>query len=926
MKKLILGILLCCAFTSYSQNKSFKISGTLISEEDKQPLEAATVYLQRVKDSSLVTYTITDQKGKFILENKTTDKELNLFVSYIGFQTYKKKMAVKEGETNLNVISLKASTNQLDEVVVKSAAPVTIKKDTVEFNVNSFKTKKDANVEDVLKELPGVEIDDAGKITVNGKEVSNILVNGKPFFGNDPTITTRNLSKDMIQKIQITDQKTKSQAFTGEASDSDNKTINLTIKEDKNRGIFGRISGGKGTDDRYEAAGMLNMFDNDQRVSLLAGGNNTNSPGFSFGEIQKMFGGSGFSFGSGGSFVVGGRSFGGGQGITTSKNIGFNYADDYGEKVEISTDYFFSDSKSENESSTQRENILPDARYFTNSNSNSVNDNSNHRANIELEIELDSTLRIDIEPSFSTSRNIRTLYTDEESRDENRVVTNESTSDSYIENNANNFSNELSITKKFGSKGSFLRVRLDNDINRADSQDLLNSQTEVYGDNPETITRNQLTEGDEKLNRFSSNIQYRLPLSGNKLFLDFRYTYSRDKQNDVRSTFDFNDVTQAYDNFNTALSTDFEYVNSQNEPGLRLNYRTKKTTFNIGSSYVFRTLENKDFLRPQLNLERDFKNFEAYSRFRHRFSPKSSFSVSYRLNSRTPSVRQLQPFQDVTDPLNTVTGNPNLEPSNTHSVNLSYNNYNFQKGTGYYIYARSDFDRNRVISNTLIDENFVRNTTYANVNGNYSISGGGGYNKRFKVGELKTFRVEMGLWSSLNKNINFNNGVKYASKTASITPRVGFTFDWKNVMEIRPNYNISFSKSTYDIARFSNQEFLRHQVGLRTATFFPKKLEWRNDINYSYNPDVADGFQKSAWFWNATVSYTILKDKGMISLKAYDLLNQNTNARRIATQNYIQDSQSTVLQQYFMLSFSWKFNSMGANSSKGGMRPPPPPM
>lgn len=289
MKKFLLVFALLSATYAFSQSKPFKISGTILAESDKSPLESATIYLETLKDSTLVTYTISDKNGKFTLENSTYSDSLNLTISYIGFETYSKTIALNKPELQLGTIELKTA-NMLDEVVIKSRAPITIKKDTLEFNVSSFKTKKDANVEDLLKELPGVEVDEDGKITINGKEVSQILVNGKPFFGSDPSITTRNLTKEIIEKVQIVDTKTKSEAFSGEEGDTENKTINLTIKEENNKGVFGRVSAGGGTDERYEMAGMLNMFDNDQRISVLAGGNNTNSPGFSFGEIQKMFG------------------------------------------------------------------------------------------------------------------------------------------------------------------------------------------------------------------------------------------------------------------------------------------------------------------------------------------------------------------------------------------------------------------------------------------------------------------------------------------------------------------------------------------------------------------------------------------------------------------------------------------------------------
>ncbi|WKB82212.1 TonB-dependent receptor [Cellulophaga lytica] len=910
MKLFLTLVVMLTTLTSFSQSKQkpFAISGTIITADDNQPLESATVYLQRVKDSSLVTYTITDQNGAFSLEGKSYDATLNMFISYIGYKTYTKRLTITKEKINLGQINLQPDENLLDEVVVKATAPVTIKKDTLEFNVNSFKTKKDANVEDLLKKLPGVEVDENGKITINGNDVSNIYVNGKPFFGDDPTITTRNLTKDIIEKVQITDTKTKSQAFTGEESDNDNKTINLTIKEDKNKGVFGKASAGGGTDERYEAAAMVNFFDNDQRVSVLFGGNNINSAGFSFGDLSNMFS------------IVGGG--GAGSGITTSKNAGLNYTDKLSDKVELSADYFYKESNTENDNASQRENILPDSRYFTDSRSNSVVDNYEHDANLELEVELDSTLRIDFEPSFTYGKNTSMNASMEESRDNDDFVTNESQSNSFSEGTTNNFRNDLDITKRFGAKGSFIRVSITHGIREANTENFLNSQTEIYGSNPETITRDQFTNGEQKTSTLNTGVTYRIPLVNEALSLDLKYDYRSDKDEDVKSTFDLNTATQEFTNFNEALSTDFEYKNDRSTPGIRINYKKDKIRFNFGGSYIYRTLENKDALRPELNLKRNFEALELYSRFTYRFNPKSRMFARYSLDNNTPSLNQLQPFEDVNDPLNTIIGNPSLEPTTTHSLFFGFNNHNFQKGLTIWSYAGFNVSENQVVTKTTIDDDFVRRTTYANVNGGYSGRGSFFISKTKRLDTLRTLKFGVGLSGNASKNINFNNNVKYSATNTSFNPSLELTFNWKDVMEITPRYSVSFTENRFDLDQFSNQSFNYQNLGIRTSTFVPKKLEWRNDINYTYNPNVGPGFQKSAWFWNTTLAYSILKNNGTVSLKAYDLLNQNTNARRIATGNYIQDSQSTVLKRYFMLSFSWKFNSLGKT---GGAMPSPPP-
>ena len=912
MKYLLAFALLLISISTLAQTKSFQITGTLVSEESNEPLESATVYLERVKDSTLVTYTISNHKGEFYLQDKTSDERLNLFISYIGHKTNFQEILIDREEINLGTIKMLSDANALEEIVIKSRAPVTIKKDTLEFNVKSFNTKKDATVEDLLKELPGVEVDNEGNITVNGKSVNKILVNGKPFFGDDPTITTRNLTKEIIEKVQITDTKTDAEAFAGEEGDRENKTINLTIDEENNKGAFGRVSAGGGTEERYEYAGLLNLFDNDRRISVLAGGNNTNSPGFSFGEIQKMFGnGRSMMMNESGGFRIDGRSFGIGEGIVTSNNAGANYADELGVKLSVSGDYFYSGSNSDNERATQRENILPESRFFTNSSSKSDAKNDNHSANLRFDIKLDSTFLINVAPSFTFTKAESMSRNSEESLNESNVVTNESSSSSLRESEVRNFSNQLDVTKRFGDRGAFIKLSMTNEFKTTVTDHFLNSETLVFGDTPSEINRDQFTEGELDLNSFFARASYRLPIVSKTFFLDFTYSLRDDLRKSTESTFDFNPDTQGYSDFNAPLSTNFEYTNRRSTPGFRLSYEAEKWSARFGSGYVFRTLESSDQLRPELSLKEEFKALETNVGFNYRFSPQSSTYFGYNLSNTPPQLEQLQPFQDVTDPLNTITGNPNLEPANNHSFYGGFNSFDFQKGNSFYGYVNAGFTNNQVVSKSTIDENFVRNTTYANVDGNFNASISGSYGKTVKIDTVRTLKYRFGAFSNINRNINFNNDVEYASTTSSITPNASVTFTWKEVFEIRPNYRISFTRSKYDIDAFEDQNFLRHTVGIRTATFVPKKFEWRNDIDFNYNPDVADGFQKSAWFWNTTLAYSVLKEQGTLTLKVYDLLNQNTNAQRTSTANYIQDSRSTVLQQYFMLSFSWKFNSLG---------------
>ncbi|NQY07471.1 MAG: TonB-dependent receptor, partial [Flavobacteriaceae bacterium] len=640
------------------------------------------------------------------------------------------------------------------------------------------------------------------------------------------------------------------------------------------------------------------------------------------GEIHKMFGGGrNVYFNSGGSFSIDGRSFGGGEGITRSRNIGANYADVYGEKVDVTSDFFYAGSNSDNESVTSRENILPDnTRYFSNSSSRSSSNNDNYNMNVAFDVEIDSTFLINVKPAFSRLKGNTKYSSEENTFDELNALTNQSTSSTNVNTEGKNFRNTIDVTKRFGSKGAFLRWSLTNEINETETEDFLNSRIDIFGTTPETIIRDQFTDSKRDLNSLSTNLTYRIPLNKDVWSLDLKYALRSERRDNVESTFDFDTASQSYSLFNSDLSTDFLYKNIRNTPEVKLRYRKDKFSISTSAGYVFRTLENEDRLRPQLSLKRDFEAVELGSNFNIRFNPKMSIYSGYSLSNTPPQLEQLQPFSDVSDPLNTVTGNPNLEPANSHAVYFGFNNYDFQKGTGIYAYANINVTNNQVVAKTTIDADFVRNTTYANVNGNYNYNYSVGYNKSVKIDSLRTLKIGFGGWSNGGRTINFNNEVQYASKTTSITPNVSLTLNWKKVLEFRPSYEVSFSRTTFDLSDFSNQNFASHNFRIRTATFFPKKLEWRNDIRYNYNPNVADGFQKDSWFWNTTLSYTILKEAGTISVKVYDLLNQNTNASRSATAAYIQDSQSTVLQRYVMFGFSWKFNTLGSKGETNEFR------
>jgi hypothetical protein len=907
MKHLLLLALVLLSLSTFSQLKNIEISGKIINLDTKLPLESATIYLQRVKDSSIITYTISDKKGAFLIENRTVEKLVDFYVSYNGYKTYYKRLKLDKPKLSLKNILLSENTNELDAIVIMSQAPITIKKDTLEFNVKSFKTKKNANIEDLLRELPGVEVSEAGKIKINGKEVNKVLLNGKPFFGNDPTIATRNLSKDIIKKIQVSDTKTDDEAFTGEKGKQTNKTINLVIDKDKNKGVFGKIAAGLGTDKRNEYAGMFNRFDNDLRISALVGGNNINEPGFSFGEIRKMFGGQ--------SGNVNNQLFGfGNGGINTSNNVGVNFVDTWGKKVDPSANYFYSNSNSVNDTKSNRETILPDnSSFFTNYNSTTNGDVQKHSIETKVLIKPDSMLRITIKPQYRATTVVSNFTNNETSLNEDSELINESNSTSSKETSTNFFSNNINMTRKYGANGGFYKLNIFNNLKKTATEDLFKSDVAIFGNTPSTITRNQLNDIKDSNATLNIGTVFRIYLIKKLISIDLEYNYKKYTEENIRNSFDFNTTKNQFENtINTDLSSNFSYKNTVSLPGFDLHYQKKRWSTTLSTKYVFRTLENNDFLRPQFSLKRKFNAVKIRSTINYR-SPKSSFGLKYNLENTPPKLSQLQTFVDITNPLNLTIGNPDLAPVNNHNFSFYYNKNNYQKGNNFYAYIISRFENNKIVAKQTVDSDLIRRTTFTNTNGNFDARAYIDYSKKVKLDTLnkKTLNIHLGIHPSIRRAVNFFNGVQYAANSSTISPNLNFNFNWRKITDISLSYNLRYTKNSFDIESLQQENFTVHSIYSRSRTDFGKKLEWSNVIRYNYNPNVADGFQKSAWFWNSTLAYSILKDKATLSLKAYDILNQNTNARRIINQNFIEDRQSTVLQRYVMLSFSWKFNTLG---------------
>lgn len=915
MKTKFLFFALLISFFAQAQN-SFVIDGYIHSEDDHLPLESASVYVLNDADSSLITYTISNAKGFFELRNKSYAKEVKLYISFIGYKTFTKQITLNAPEFHLNTIELEEA-GLLNEVELAVAAPVIIKKDTLEFNADSFKTKEDATVEDLLKKLPGVKITKEGKIMVNGKEVKDIKVNGKSFFGDDPTIAIKNLTKEMIEKVQISDSKTKDQAFTGEAGDSESKSINLTIKEDKNKGVFGRVAVGGGTDNHYEFAGLVNAFDNDKRVSVLIGGNDINSPGFSYGEISKMYGGGrNLWMREDGSFSIDGMQFGGGNGITTSRNYGVSFADNLSENIEFSLNYFGSESKQTGQTKADRQNILPEDTYYTLLNSDKTGENKNHNISANFEYKKDTTWYISYQPSFNINSVDGEEITEESSRKNLVDTTNISNSQRVNSSKGRTFSNAINITRNFGGDGSFVKLNYSNKFQWRDGEGLNNSLVSILGDNPSTTKIDQKSDLENTVNEHNTALTLRKALISKTFFLDFGLNYDHNIENSIKSTRDYDETTGEHSIFNKNLSNNFDFSIKTLTGFSRLVYRKKKSWASLTTSYRNSEQSLDDVLRPEQNLSKTYKDFLINLRGHHKFGPSKSMYASVRNSIRPPQISQIQTNKDLSNPLNIVVGNPNLKPRNQTTFYANFNNYDMQKGTGLFFWIYGSTEQNDIVINRTIDENLISRTTYENVSGNYSLSGSLNKSFEFALDSLSSLEFVGEIGFNKSKTQGFINGDRYKTLISGLSPEIEVVYSIDDKFDFGVFYEYNYSYSTYSTNAIEDLTINRHNLGVETYIRLSKNLTWENDINYSYTPGLGSDFQQDFWLWNSTVAYNFLKDKATLTLKVFDLLNQNTNTSRNTYGTITEDIEELTLNQYFMLSFSWKFNTMGSKGEE----------
>lgn len=926
---LALCVLILFPSLSFAQGRIGMVKGLVTDSLSGKPLTSATINVLDAKDSSLISFSRSKENGSFEV-GKLNVGDFILMISYTGFTKEIKLFSISTGEPLKDFGNIAMAGNSTLDGVVVLAPPVQIKGDTVEFNAGSFKVlKPNAVVEDLLKRLPGVEVDKDGNIKANGQDVKRVLVDGKEFFGTDPKLATRNLQADMVNKVQVFDRKSDQSQFTGFDDGNLEPTINLTLKEDKRNGVFGRVTGGAGTDSRYQGKANINKFKKGEQLSFIGQANNINQQGFSFMDALS-FSGANLGGGGGGRGGIGNLGSSGvtiqglgnnqQQGITATQAAGLNYNNFKSSKLDLTSSYFFNGTQLRNEFLTRRETAVADSFQIYQEPGTSGRNNYNHRFNIGLDWKIDSFNSIRITPSvtyqttenfnvktFSTSGIKGTLLSD----GSNNTVSN---SEGY------NLNINALYRRKFSRAGRTFstEIRLGNNQSEGDGSQLTvnNSYNGPLAGRRDTLDQQNFT--DAQTNNLGITARYTEPMSKRSL-LEFSLFHNQSSSERDQRTFDYNKLTGNFDRPNERLTNLFD--NDYFTTGSGLKFKENRDGWNYTVGADFQRAELKSIVQGKSEpISQTFYNILPNAQIQIGKNRYRNFRLFYNGNTQNPSVTQLQPIEDISDPLNIRVGNPNLKQSFTNAFRLNYNSFDPFTMKSFFLNGNIRQTFNAIVNSDSLFTNGARLTTFENVNGIFNANLNGNMGFPIKFGETKAnLNLGTGVSYGINKNI-LNDKVNDIN-TLNLSGRASATYLYKELFDVTLGGNINWNNVTYSVQSAQNTNYMSYGVDFDMNFFLPKGFTFGNTIAYTGNSGRAEGFNPNFTLWNAYIAKSILKNnRGEIRITAYDLLNQNTGLDRTSNGNFVQDTRYLVLKQYFIATFTYnlsKFGNIGAGRGQG---------
>ena len=917
-KCLLMLLMILFSPMAFAQQSGVNVTGSVVEQGSDTPIEQATVRLLNVKDSAMVRGVVSARNGSFTLKNVKKGSYL-LHITFIGYDPLYQPLQItgKKNPVNVGKLELSDGAIELGEAVVIGKAPeVTVRNDTVEYNADSYKVTEGSVLEDLLKKMPGVEVDSEGKITVNGKEVKKVMVDGKEFFSDDPKVASKNLPAKMIDKLQVLDKKSDMAQMTGFDDGEEETVINLTVKPGMKQGWFGNAYGGYGSKDRYEGNAMVNRFVNNDQITFMGGANNTNNMGFSD-LASTMFSGMG-----GGGGRRGG--FGAGSGITSSGNAGLNFSKEFKpDKLTLGGNTRYSHSDNDARRKSDRQNILPgDSSSYDNSEAMSRTKSDNFGVDFRLEWKPDTMTQLIFRPSFSFSHSMNDNFSDATTLDNERDTVNTNKSSNYSESNGYNLNASIDFSRKLNNKGRVFSATLSGG-NSDSYSDGMNRSDIVYFNQTDALKNSiidQRSRYDNKGFNYRAYVSWVEPIGHNN-FIQATYSISQRKQEALKNVYN-QDADGIYNVLDSAYSQ--SYRNNFISQRASLSFKSQRAKFNytIGLNLDPSYSSSENFVGDTTlsKITRKVVNLSPMAQFNYMFDKRTNLRIMYNGRTSQPSMTQLQPVADISDPTNITIGNPDLNPRYTNNVFIRFQQFTPEKQRAFMIMANGSYIINDIVSYTSYNqETGVKTTTYKNVNGNYS------GNVRMMLNtplKNKKFSINSMTMASFANSNGYINEEKNTNRNLILSERGGIDFR-SSYLDLGVNGNIRYNATSNSLQKENNQNTFNYGAGGYTTIYLPLNFKIESDVNWSTNSGYGDGFKQNEVLWNASASKSFLKNnQGTLRFKIYDILQQRSNISRSVTASYIQDSEYNTLGSYFMVHFIYRFSIFKGGASASDVKTP----
>ncbi len=885
--------------------QEMKISGVVLDTTNNAPLKGALIMAVRLSDSTLLSYTRSVANGEFSLP-KTPIDTFEVIIQHPQFADQVFIVVGNEQNTEFNFgkVILPPKSNSINEVVIYGYKdPVYFKGDTIVYVADSFNVKQNANVEDLLKKLPGISVDKDGNIKSRGKEVSQVLVDGDEFFGTDPTMATKNLYAESVESVEVYEKK--NEEATAETGSSETITVmDLKLKDDAKKGYFGKTSLGSDFNKFYEGEFLSNRFSKKQKVSVFGLTSNTPKSSFGFADSYKY----GIendnltiSEGEDGSIM---QYYGDNapQGYPTTRKLGFYFNDKPTDKVKVNANYSYKENELKVNNYTYSQYFLTDTSYVTDNAEVNTQSTKTHSFGFKYNYQIDSLTTLEIEPRA----NLNTTRFDKETTNKFLTANQEETSSTRTFNASNSkssdFSAKAALNRKFHKVDRLLNIKYSLDYSdKSNTGKLYTNYKFIKPAFADSLIDQEKSGGSlEAVHR--GIFTYTEPLTP-KIKLSFVYDITAGNAHQQRET--FNKINNEYTAKDSLLSNEFDSKRVNNLFSASFIYETKKTRFSIGSKVRNNQAVNENLVTGG-TIKQNINNVLPQVSYRYKFSDNRQLSIAYTTNSASPKVSQLQPVPDNSNPNFIRLGNPNLLPTFANNFNLNYYTYSALKNNHMYAGLNATVTNNDFSSSTRFDQFGRTVSTPINVNGNYNISAYVGGRISVKPGLLF---FNYGGNVSDYRNINFINDLENKTKSSSLSSDLGLSVEGEK-LEASAGIGASINSTVSSLNNLSNKPYGSTRYEVEFSYQFPKGFSLESDVDYTKNSKRANGYNIDYLIWNAALNKKFFKRENFIvGLEAYDMLNQNISTNRSVQANSIIDSRTSVIGRYFLLKATYKFDS-----------------